>query len=96
MIKAQYPNLKVHQGAFANDRRVRVAFHSAWISIILGLLYWATYRWKGKPSWSLGVYEHSMSIFQAMTFGSTLSSFMRDSELQPLVGPGLDAVLLPP
>ena len=75
-----------------SDPRVRVAFHSACISIILGLLYWATYRWKGKPTWSLGVFEHSMSIFQAISFGTTLSSFMRDSELQL----ELDAMLLPP
>lgn len=96
VIKAQYPHLRVHQCALVSDRRVCLAFHSAWISIFLGLLYWATYRWKGKPTWSLGVFEHGMSIFQAITFGTTLSSFMRDSELQLVAGVGLDTVLLPP
>ena len=60
VIKTQYPQLRVHQSAWVSDPRVRVAFHSAWISIIMGLLYWATYRWKGKPTWSLSVLEHSM------------------------------------
>eukprot|EP01046_Picozoa_sp_COSAG06_P028099 COSAG06_NODE_2512_length_6739_cov_4.703163_3_plen_164_part_00 len=96
LIKLQYPDMRIHQASFARDRRVRRAFHYAWVSVVAGILYGLLYKWKGKPSWSLGVCEHAMSIFVALSFAQTLGAFMRSGEEAATGGRGtaLQASLL--
>ena len=57
---------------------VQLAFHGVWISLATGFLYqWVYQDWTDKPGWALGVYEHSMSAYQLVSFGIVLHWFLR-------------------
>ena len=57
---------------------VQLACHGVWISLATGFLYqWVYQDWTDKPGWALGVYEHSMSAYQLVSFGIVLHWFLR-------------------
>jgi hypothetical protein len=64
------------------SRAAKVAFHAAWASPLLAIIYLQVYGYKHKPHWVLGVYEHAMSFFQIICAGAALCSTMREGTAQ--------------
>jgi len=60
------------------SKPAKVAFHAAWASPVLAIVYLQVYGYKDKPHWVLGVYEHAMSFFQIICAGVALCSTMQE------------------
>ena len=67
-----------HRAPLVRHGVVQLAFHGVWISLATGFLYqWVYQDWTDKPGGALGVYEHSMSAYQLVSFGIVLHWFLR-------------------
>eukprot|EP01043_Picozoa_sp_COSAG02_P036048 COSAG02_NODE_2618_length_8405_cov_31.820010_3_plen_138_part_00 len=75
--------------ATAPSNSAKVAFHAAWASPFLAIVYLQVYGYKDKPHWVLGVYEHAMSFFQIICAGVALCSTMQEGTAKKASGTAL-------